>query len=208
MFSKLSSTFRFCDKFSSKLSFENFHLWFGLRGISFADGRRGRPDRWSARAAALTSSLHTCAHSYAWHDSFMCVAWGICMRDMSRMCDTKHFYACCESCVWHEAFICVAWVNRSLPLRTCVQRQRAWTCLHEIESKRANGERESASVRASKWGRARKRERVRFKVREEEREGKRERDWEKEKEGKRESVRERERERERDRERKRKKKRK
>jgi len=39
-------------------------------------------------------------HSYAWHDSFVCVTWLICMRDMT------HSYA------WHDSFVCVTWLIR------------------------------------------------------------------------------------------------
>ena len=37
-------------------------------------------------------------HSYAWHDSLICVTWFI------HACDLIH------SCVWHDSFMCVTWL--------------------------------------------------------------------------------------------------
>jgi len=44
--------------------------------------------------------IHMCdmTHSYAWHDSFICVTWLIHMRDVT------------HSCVTHDSFICVTWL--------------------------------------------------------------------------------------------------
>ena len=59
-------------------------------------------------------------HSYAWHDSFICVTWLIHMCDVtysyvwqnSFMCVTWLIHMCdmTHSCVWHGSFIRVTWL--------------------------------------------------------------------------------------------------
>jgi len=57
-----------------------------------------------------SESIHTCdiTHSYAWHDSFICVTWIICMCDWRiQMCDMTH------SSVWHVVIklpVRAAWI--------------------------------------------------------------------------------------------------
>jgi len=54
-----------------------------------------------AHAKQSRDALHLplrAAHSYVWHNAFICVTWLI------HMCDMTHSY------VWHDSFICVTWL--------------------------------------------------------------------------------------------------
>jgi len=90
---------------------------------------------WHMHMWARRSHMCDRAHSYVWHEAFICVTGRMCMRDMRYLyvrhevfprvtCETSicvtwgihmgdmvHWYVCdmVHWYVWHEAFICVTW---------------------------------------------------------------------------------------------------
>ena len=77
---------------------------------SFVSSRSGRSCR------TMTWLIHMCdmAHSYVYHDSFMCVT------RLIHMCDMTHSY------VWHDSFICVTWLIHVCGMTPVMTRWCVW----------------------------------------------------------------------------------
>ena len=65
----------------------------------------------------MTNLYADTTHSYAWHDSFMCVTWLI------HMCDVIPSY------VWHDLFICVTWLIHMCDMTHSYVWQDLFTCV-------------------------------------------------------------------------------
>jgi len=62
----------------------------------------------TVRALRACASLAPQVSWHVWHGSFICVAWIVCMCDMTHSYMWHDSFICVTWLIWHDSFVCVA----------------------------------------------------------------------------------------------------